>query len=252
MKLSVCLDALYNGKDFFASLEEVRAIGYDTVEFWSWWDKDVERLAQLASDYNMTIASMCVKSANLVDESLREAYLEGLRESIAAAKQLNCRTLILTVGQELADVSREVQQQSIIDGLRASAPLVEEAGITIVLEPLNTLVDHKGYYLSSSEQAFDIIRQVGSTNVKLVFDIYHQQIMEGNLLANILPNLELIGHFHAAGNPGRHELSSGELHYGRIFDAIDAAGYEGYMGLEYFPIAAPEVGLKELLAEVSV
>ncbi|MBP3964705.1 hydroxypyruvate isomerase family protein [Paenibacillus lignilyticus] len=248
MKLSVCLDALYHGKDFFASLEEVRGIGYDTVEFWSWWDKDVERLAQLASDYNMTVASMCVKSANLVDEALREVYLEGLRESIVAAKRLNCRTLILTVGQELADVPREVQQQSIIDGLRASAPLVEEAGITIVLEPLNTLVDHKGYYLSSSEEAFHIIRQVGSPNVKLVFDIYHQQIMEGNLLANILPNLELIGHFHAAGNPGRHELSSGELHYGRIFEAIDAAGYEGYMGLEYFPVAAPEVGLKELLA----
>ncbi|RAP73641.1 hydroxypyruvate isomerase family protein [Paenibacillus montanisoli] len=247
MKLSVCLDAVYGGKDFFASLEEVRAIGYDAIEFWSWWDKDVDRLARIVREQKLTIASMCVKNANLVDASSRDAFLDGLKASIAAAKQLDCRSLIATVGQELADVPREAQHQSIVDGLSAGAPLLEEAGITLVLEPLNTLVDHKGYYLSSSEEAFDIVRKVGSPNVKLVFDIYHQQITEGNLLANIIPNLELIGHFHAAGNPGRHELSSGELHYGRIFQAIEAAGYEGYMGLEYFPVAAPEVGLKELL-----
>ncbi|SEO75569.1 hydroxypyruvate isomerase family protein [Paenibacillus sp. OV219] len=247
MKLSVCVDAVYRGKDFYASIEEIREIGYDTIEFWSWWDKDVEKVAHATRELGLGIASVCTKMESLVDASKREGFVTGLRESIEVAGQLGCKVLITQAGAELVGVPREEQRRSIIEGLKVAAPLLEEAGVMIVLEPLNTLVDHKGYYLYSSEEAFHIVREVGSPNVKLVFDIYHQQIMEGNVLANIIPNLGLIGHFHAAGNPGRHELSSGELHYGRIFEAIDAAGYEGYMGLEYFPVAAPADGLKALL-----
>ncbi|AZN43451.1 glyoxylate-induced protein [Paenibacillus albus] len=228
-------------------MDEIREIGYDTIEFWSWWDRDVEKIARTARELGLGIASVCTKMESLVDASKRDAFVAGLRESIAVAGQLGCKVLIAQAGAELASVPREEQQRSMIEGLKIAAPLLEEAGVTLVLEPLNTLVDHKGYYLYSSEEAFHIIREVGSPNVKLVFDIYHQQIMEGNVLANIIPNLELIGHFHAAGNPGRHELSTGELHYDRIFEAIDAAGYEGYMGLEYFPVAAPAEGLKALL-----
>ncbi|WP_219834016.1 hydroxypyruvate isomerase family protein [Paenibacillus sp. R14(2021)] len=248
MKLSVCIDAVYHGKDFYASVEEVVQLGYDAIEFWSWWDKDLERVADMVREKSLSVTSICTKFESLVDPSRREAFIAGLQASIAAAQTIGCRALIAQVGEELAGVPREAQQQSIIEGLKACAPLLEEAGITLVLEPLNTQVDHKGYYLSASEEAFHIVREVGSAHVKIVFDIYHQQITEGHLLANILPNLPLIGHFHAAGNPGRHELSTGELHYGRIFEAIDAAGYKGYMGLEYFPVQEPAVGLKELLA----
>ncbi|MFC5650690.1 hydroxypyruvate isomerase family protein [Paenibacillus solisilvae] len=247
MKLSVCVDSIYRGKDFFESIQEIQEIGYDTIEFWSWWDKDLDRLEQTVNETGLRIGSICTKFVSLVEPSQREKFVTGLRESIAAAKRIGCSALIGQTGQLLEGVPRELQQQSIIEGLKASAPLLEEAGITLVIEPLNTLVDHGGYYLTTSEEAFHIVREVGSPFIKIVFDIYHQQITEGNLLANILPNLDWIGHFHAAGNPGRHELSSGELHYPRIFAAIEAAGYSGYMGLEYFPKDAPAVGLKQLL-----
>ncbi len=117
----------------------------------------------------------------------------------------------------------------------------------LVFEPLNTLVDHKGYYLYSSEEAFRIADQVNSPKVKVLYDIYHQQITEGHLIKRITKNIDKIGHFHAAGNPGRHELYFGEINYSEVFKAIDETGYTGSIGLEYFPIEEPEKGIKAYL-----
>ena len=126
--------------------------------------------------------------------------------------------------------------------------MLEAAGVTLVIEPLNELVNHAGYYLVRSDEAFEIIDEVGSDHVKVVFDIYHQQISEGHLIHNITTNIDKIAHFHAAGNPGRHELSHGEINYPKIFDAIRQTNYAGYIGLEYWPLLDPVVGLKEAVA----
>jgi hydroxypyruvate isomerase len=133
-----------------------------------------------------------------------------------------------------------------VAGLKAAAPLLEEAGITLLLEPLNGKINHAGIYLESSDEGFEILREVGSPNVKLLFDIYHQHITEGDIIRRITSNIDLIGHLHCAGNPGRHELDSGELDYIRIFKALDDAGYKGYGGIEYFPLHPAEEGLKQL------
>ena len=119
--------------------------------------------------------------------------------------------LISQVGEFRQGVSRDDQEEALIAGLKAAAPMLEEAGITLVIEPLNELVNHPGYFLIRSDAAFDIIEEVDSPNVKVVFDIYHQQISEGNLIQNIVENIDKIGHFHAAGNPGRNELQFGEI-----------------------------------------
>ena len=113
----------------------------------------------------------------------------------------------------------------------------------MVVEPLNLRVDHQGYFLSGSDEAAEILKEVGSPNVKMLFDIYHQQITEGDLIRRIQKYLPCIGHFHAAGNPGRHELYQSEINYPYVFQAIENEAYEGYMGLEYFPEDAPEAGL---------
>lgn len=110
-------------------------------------------------------------------------------------------------------------------------------------EPLNTYVNHPGYYLWSSAEGFDIIREVGHPNVKIIYDIYHQQIMEGNIIPNVVNNLDLIAHLHSAGHPGRHELQYGETDYRVVFDAIDKAGYKGACGLEYNPLMNPDESL---------
>ena len=150
------------------------------------------------------------------------------------------------MGDFRPDVDRQKQHDCLVEGLREAAPILENAGITLVIEPLNELIDHAGYYLIRSDEAFQIIDKVGSPNVKVVFDIYHQQISEGNVIRNLTRNIDSIAHFHAAGNPGRHELTVGELNYRAIFDAIAETSYNGFVGLEYWPVNEPEVGLTEV------
>ena len=114
-----------------------------------------------------------------------------------------------------------------------------------MIEPLNTYVNHPGYYLWSAVEGFDIVREVNHKNVKLIFDIYHQQIMEGNIIPNIVNNLDCIAHLHGAGHPGRNEMQFGESDYKNIIAAVDKAGYNGALGLEYRPLLDPVESLIE-------
>jgi hydroxypyruvate isomerase len=241
--MSVCIDAVFSGQPFEESLQAIRSVGADTFEFWSWWDKDVKFIKRAKDELDLKVAAFCAKSVSLVDPSARSAYVQGLQESIEAAQFLGSPNLIALTGNDNG-YPRELQRKSIVDGLKACAPLVEEAGITLLLEPLNMHVNHPGYFLASSVEGFSIIEEVGSPNVKLLYDIYHQQITEGNLIPTITRNIELIGHFHAAGHPGRNELDRGEIHYPAVFQAIDEAGYKGFVGLEYFPKDNPLEGIK--------
>lgn len=242
---SVCIDAVFEGVAKRDAIARVKACGIDAFEFWGWWDKDLAEIEDAAAEHAMQIASCCTKFVSLVDPAARNAYLDGLGESIDAANRLGCPTLISQVGDFRPEVSHEDQHDCLLDGLREAAPMLEQGGVTLVIEPLNDLVDHQGYYLVRSEQAFAIVDQVASERIKVVFDIYHQQISEGNVIHNATENIGRIGHFHAAGNPGRNELTRGELNYGEIFRAIRQTDYQGFVGLEYWPIDEIEAGLKE-------
>jgi len=243
MKISICIEALFNGQDFVDSMEKISAIGIRNYEFWTWWDKDLKAIKDANEKFGLNTVAFCTKFISLVDPYKREEYIAGLRESIEAASFLGCKRLITQVGNNNG-YSRKIQHKSIVDGLKACVPMLEEAGIVLLVEPLNTYVDHPGYYLSSSFEGFEIIDEVGSPNVRLLFDIYHQQIMEGNIIRNFTANVDKIGHFHAAGNPGRHELYFGEINYREVFKAIDESGYNGFIGFEYFPLEDPLKGIK--------
>lgn len=243
---SVCIDAVLGDSSITDATRIVKAAGIAAFEFWGWWDKDLDELLAAKTENGLEISACCTKFISLVDPDTRADYLAGLEDSIAAAQRLGCPTLISQVGDFRIGVSREEQHQSLVDGLKAAAPMLEAAGITLVIEPLNDQVDHVGYYLVRSDEAFQIIDEVASPRVKVVFDIYHQQISEGHLIHNIKANIENIGHFHAAGNPGRHELTSGEICYPQIFDAIRQTSYDGYVGLEYWPVQPATDGLREV------
>jgi hydroxypyruvate isomerase len=245
MQFSVCIDAVFKGLDQEAALEKVKAAGFRAYEFWAWWDRDIEGLRKKADALGLSCVGLCTRFISLTDPGQRPAYLEGLKESIAAAKKLGSRTLISQVGSDTGAV-HAFQHRSAAAGLRAAAPLLEENNITLVIEPLNGRVDHIGTFLESSDEGFELVEEAGSKNVKLLFDIYHQQISEGDIISRVTANLSRIGHFHAAGCPGRHELFTGELDYRNIFKAIDEAGYSLFTGLEYFPEGDAAAGLKQL------
>jgi hydroxypyruvate isomerase len=232
MEFSVCIDAVFRGLDQDAALEGVKAAGFGYYEFWGWWNRDLDSLKAKADSLGLRCAAFCTRFISLTDPARREAYLEGLRESIGAAKKMGVRILISQVGEDTGAV-RAFQHRSAAAGLRAAAPLLEESGITLVIEPLNGKIDHPGTFLESSDEGFELVEEAGSPMIKLLFDIYHQQITEGDIIRRIGANAGKIGHLHAAGNPGRRELYTGELSYPRIFRAAEEAGYRGVAGIEY-------------------
>ena len=242
MKLCEPIPCFYGSLPFAAAVEKVAASGYRYAEIYGWEQLDLKAAAKALADTGVTLLSMCTTEFSLTDPMRRGLWLDGIKKSCEAAAVLGVKKLITQVGPDTGD-KREAQHRSIADGLKAGAALLERAGVTVMIEPLNTKVDHPGYYLTSSEEAFRLVRAVGSPNVKVVFDIYHQQVSEGNIIPNIVGNLDCIAHLHAAGHPGRHELQFGENDYKNIFAAIDKAGYEGACGLEYTPLLSPEESL---------
>ena len=233
MNFSICVDALYNKKDFYEGMKEVKELGYKAIEFWSWWDKDIPKLIKTKEELGLEISTFCTRFISLNEEATRADYINALKESIATCKSLGCKSLITQVGNDVLSLSRAEQIANIIKGLKEAAPLLEEADITLLVEPLNIKVDHKGYFLSSSKEAFQIIKEVGSPKVKVLYDIYHQQITEGNLIPNIEAAWSEIAAFHLGDNPGRNEPTTGEINFKNVFKYIYSRKYEGVLCMEH-------------------
>ena len=251
MFYSVCLNALFADKPAQEAVALVREAGYDACEVWGWWDMDVDAVQKALEENHVRMTALCTRFVPLNQPERRQEYLDGLAETLRMAEKLGASTIITQVGQEVQGVSRTEQGQSIIDGLKACVPLLEKAGAGLVIEPRNTRYDHPGYFLARSDEAFAIVRAVGSPHVKVLFDVYHQQITEGNLIPNLWGNERLVGHVHIAGHPGRHEpYGMNESHYPAVLSALKDAGYAGAVGLEYFPLDGAMESLKKVRGEI--
>ena len=261
-RVDVCIEAVFDTLPMVERAKRVSDAGFDAVEFWFYdFDcvtKETERgmaeFGKFCADNNILINNAVVNSpdagigGSLVDPADRTKYIARLKETIKICKDLNCHAAITCTGNALPGVSLEAQKQCVIDTLKAAAEVAEAANFSLHLEALNTLVDHEGYFLHSAEEGGDIIRQVGSPRVKLLFDVYHMQIMAGNIIARIEALSDVIGHFHAAGVPGRHDLDIGELNYTNILKSIDSLNYKGMFGLEYWPAGDEMESLKRMRA----
>ena len=248
LRLSVCIEMIFREQPFLDRIDSVAEAGYSAFEFWGWRSKDIEGILERKRKCELDVSVFSVDfKGRLVDYNTKDEFVKGVRDSIEVAHKMECPSLIVTVGNEMEGVPRSKQHESIVKCLEEAARLVEKADVTLVLEPLNILVDHRGYYLYSSAEGFQILEEVNSPNVKLLYDIYHQQVTEGNLIDTITKNMGSIGHFHVADVPGRHEPGTGEINYVNVFRSIDEAGYEGFVGLEFRPLADPKEALKEVM-----
>lgn len=255
-KLCVCLETVFTDLPFLERVKKAADLGYRAVEFWFHDQdpagRDVAAVAKTCEEKCVVISDFVVNSpdgrigGSLVKPEDRALYLSRLREVIPVAHQLNCKKLITCTGNTVGGRSKVEQTQSVIETLQEASEVAGNAGITLLLEPLNTLVDHAGYFLDSPHEAGAIVRAIGCPAVRLLFDCYHMQIMAGNLIENISHNIDIIGHFHSAGVPGRHELDEGELNYPTIVRKIDELGYQGYFGLEYYPSLPSEQSLARM------
>jgi hydroxypyruvate isomerase len=212
----------------------VAAAGYPAIEFWGWQNKPMDDLKAAADAAGVKIAAFCCEAGvPLVNPDTTAQWVADAHASVDEAKRLGVPTLLVTTGQEIPELSRQAQHNAIVAGLKGLAPYAQDAGITLVLEPLNILVNHKGYYLATSDEGFEILAEVAHPAAKLLFDIYHQQITEGNLIDRITAGFANIAHFHVADVPGRHEPGTGEINYCNVFKKIAELGYDKYVGLEF-------------------
>ncbi len=250
-KLSVCIEMFWKDEAPDRKIARAAELGFGAIEFWGWQGKDLDSIADAASATGVEVATFCMATAQpLVSPGAAAALETGLRDSIAVAQKLGVDRLILTTGNERTKEPFEVTRSRVIRHLKQLVPILEDSGIMLVLEPLNTVVDHLGYWLSLMSDAADICEEVDSPHVKILMDLYHQQIQEGNLIHTLTEYAPWIGHYHCAGVPGRHELVGGELDYRTIFKAIDATGYDAHVGLEFRPLGDDAEALRQAMGLV--
>jgi len=250
MKASCCIEMIYTEYPFLERIARAADAGFDAVEFWNWDTKDLAAIKAVLDRAGIGVAAFQSNlGGTLIHPDHREGFMAGIQKSLRKAQEMSCPSLFLLTDElgedrsvrfQFPELSEEEKYESVLEGMKMLAPFAEEAGVTLVLEPLNVHVDHPGYFCCHSEMGFELVREVNSPKIKLLFDIYHMQVMEGNIIHSLTNNLDVIGHVHVADVPGRHEPGTGELNYANIFRALEKAGYDGYVGFEFEPTGPSE------------
>ena len=229
-------------------MRKISAAGF-LVDFWRWTGRDIEAIA---ADPMIRIGSFTgYTSGSLVHRDGLATFLAGVRETVGVAQRLGCSDLVLSTG-EIDNQGRIVHAiaanpitrwVTAYKGLCQIAELAEKHGLTYSLEPLNTKTDHAGYPLTRAEDAARLVEEVDSPRIRLLLDVYHTQIQEGNVTQVIRDCGKLVGYVHVADVPGRHEPGTGEINYPHVVRALAEAGYRGTVGLEAFPAGDPQQAL---------
>ncbi|MFA5863761.1 MAG: TIM barrel protein [Phycisphaerae bacterium] len=253
MKLGLCLEMVFTKLPFEKRIEKAAKLGFKFIEMWftdMTYKGTADELARIAKKNKVTITNTVIGSPDgsigggLTNPKNRKLWLERTRSTLDYTRRANIPATIVCTGNTVEGLSEKKMFQSVVDGLKATADLAEKAGITLLLEPLNTKYDHAGYWCDGSDKGAEICRAVGSKQLKMLFDCYHMQIMEGDLVNHIKKHISVIGHFHSAGVPGRHELFTGETNYPLLLKEIEKAGYKGVFAMEYAPSMPDEKSLK--------
>lgn len=230
------------GNDVVAQLNWMADRGFTAIEdngMRGRSKEEQERIAKEMTRLNMTMGVFVATGdfGNVTfasnDGGKRDAILNDIKNSLEVAKRVNAKWMTVVPGRH--DVGREWDYQTayVIDNLKRCAELCEPAGVVMVLEPLNPYRDHPGLFLTKIPQGYQICRAVNSPSCKILFDMYHQQITEGNIIPNIDRAWSEVAYFQVGDNPGRKEPTTGEMNYRNIFKHIHAKGFAGVVGMEH-------------------
>ncbi|MCX6991669.1 MAG: TIM barrel protein [Kiritimatiellaeota bacterium] len=266
MKYGVCLEMVFTDRPFLDRIQLVAEAGYRFAEMWfgdlapakraanARTSKQAVKVRAAAAKAGVTMTNAVIGSPDggigggLTDAVRRAEWLKRTDATLAYCREANIGAAIVCTGNLAKGLSRTQMRLNVLDGLKATAERAEKAGITLLLEALNDKVDHPGYFLTSSDEGAALCREVNSPRLKLLFDCYHMQIMEGDLTGHLRKNLDVIGHIHSAGHPGRHELWLGETNYPFLVRQLEIMGCQGVFALEYTPTLPPSESLRKTLA----
>ena len=251
IQLAINLETIYPGVDFCEKIRGVHKAGFSAIEFWGWQDKNLPQVKAVCQELGVKVQAFSgTGSWSLCDRASRTEYKDWIRQSLQAAKELECSNLILfpnhfTPGgcsDFRAQYSREAMVANAAVTLSELAPVLEEAGVTALLEPLCNVGADAGMSITHTSVGADVVRAVNSPNVRLLCDVFHMQMMHGNLLQNITQNLDIVPYIHLADAPDRHEPGTGEINFDFLLPQIKESGFAGTVCFEYFPAGDTEAG----------
>jgi hydroxypyruvate isomerase len=244
MKVAICFEMLYPELSVNRKIEQIKSKGFDNIEFWSWKDKNLESIQKLCTKNDVNVVNFSgQRRGDLIKFSTHSLIMDDFANSIKAAQKLNCKTLMVLTNElgdegvvvnSYPDILNQGKFDATVKCLKDVLELLPE-DMTLVMEPLNTVLDHKGYYLYEISSAAKIIDEVCDPRLKVLCDLYHQAMMGDDLDFIIEKYIDKIGHFHIADVPGRHEPGTGEINWLEILRKIKRTGYKGVVGFEYLP-----------------
>jgi hydroxypyruvate isomerase len=225
--------------------EHVNWTGPQAAEF-----KQTARSLGLGIDTIIGVPNWKTRPVSMVEPAHREGFLNDVRQAIGWAQKLEVPQIILMSGDEIPGRPREQQFASALEGAKRAGDLAAQAKVTLIIEPLNAKVNHKDYFLATCVEGLELVRRTDNPHVRLLFDLYHEQVQIGNVIRTLQAALPYVAVFHVADNPGRNDPGTGEMNYPNIYKAIRATGYSGYITMEYVPLGDQAASLTKAVREL--
>jgi hydroxypyruvate isomerase len=251
-RFSVMLWTLEKLAPFDRCIEMVAAAGYNGVElvgeFQKWPDEEKKRVMSRMRSLGLVFDAMSGVKAGFSDPGESEAFMTQFAAQVQSAKDLECPVIILLSGKRVEGLDAKAQRQTSVENLKRAADFAAKNGIDIVIEPIDPL-ENPTIFLRTVSDGFDIVREVGSPHVKVLYDFYHEQRAFGNLIEKLKNNIDLVGLVHIADVPGRHEPGTGEIDYGNIYRTLAELKYGKFIAMEFYPTGDAVESLKKARLE---
>jgi len=245
--LSVMLWTVYKDLPFEQRLERVAEAGYHAVElvkeFDNWADADFRRANAKKRSLGITFDATAGVWTGIADPRARDKFIADLKNFLPITEKLECRAIIVLSGNRIEGISRNAHHEACVEALKLGGDLAAKQKAALLLENIDQEENPK-YYLTSVAEGFEIVRKVDNPNVKFLYDFYHEQIAEGNLIEKLEKNIDLVGLVHIADVPGRHEPGTGEINYANIFRKLAELKYDRYAAMEFEPAGDPVAALR--------
>jgi hydroxypyruvate isomerase len=245
--LSVMLWTIYRDRPFAERLDKVAEAGYHAVElvgeFKDWSDQDFGNVNRKKRELGITFDATSGLHASLCDPSKRDEFLSEVRAILPTMEKLECNKLIVLSGNKVPGLSPPEHHSSCVEGLKKAADLAGARNVQVLLENIDP-EENPRYFLTSVAEGFEIVREVNSPHVRFLYDFFHEQISEGNLIEKLEKNIDMVGLVHVADVPGRHEPGTGEIHYPNIYRKLVQLKYDRYVAMEFLPTGDPVASLR--------
>lgn len=253
MEYAINIEPLYPDLEFCEKIKRVKEAGFDGIEFWGWYGRDIEQIKKTCEENEVKVTAFCATSDySMCDRENSDNAVNWVKETMQTAKYLRCSTLIVFPNHFTKYGAADFRERyshtemaaSIVHNLMILAPILKKEGITLLLEPLHNHGDDKGMSITHTREGADIVRTVDAPNIKLLCDFYHMQMMHGNLLTNLLTNMDIVPYVHIADAPDRFEPGTGEINYEFLLTEMKKSGFDGTVCYEFFPQGDTDTALK--------